>query len=368
MNIPLIDLSAQYQSIKSEIDTAIEQTIAQTAFIGGPSVKEFEEAFASYLGASQVVSCGNGTDALEIILQTLEIGSGDEVIVPTMSWVATSEVVMTAAATPVFVDVDPTTFTLNPGKVIEKINDRTKAIIPVHLYGHPADMPAIMEVAEKNELWVIEDCAQAHGATINGKKVGTWGHAAGFSFFPSKNLGCYGDGGAMVFQDSKQAERAQMIAQHGQQTRHHHVLHGRNSRLDGLQAAVLLAKLPHLDRWIAEKERVAQHYTRQLSEIASISCPQVKPNHQHGWHLYVIRTSHRDSLRENLRANGIQTGIHYPTALPFQPCYQSLGYQPQDFPFTVQCQPEILSLPMYAELTETQVDYIGRTISNAVNL
>lgn len=258
MTIPLIDLSAQYQHIKSDIDAAIERTLAQTSFIGGDSVAEFEQAFAKYLGAANVVSCGNGTDALEIILRVFNIGPGDEVLVPAMSWISTSEVIATAGATPVFVDVDPITYTINPTDLEHKVGERTKAVIPVHLYGHPADMPTVMKIAEQHNLYVIEDCAQAHGASISHQKVGTWGHAAGFSFFPSKNLGCYGDGGAMVFQDAEHAELARTIARHGQQTRHHHMLHGRNSRLDGLQAAVLLVKLPYLDQWLEAKRRIAR--------------------------------------------------------------------------------------------------------------
>lgn len=367
MSISLIDLKAQYNRLKPEIDAAIQRTIDQTSFIGGESVAQFEHDFGDYLGAAQVVSCGNGTDALEIILRVLDIGSGDEVLVPTMSWVATSEVVVTAGAVPVFVDVDPNTYTINPQEAASKITERTKAIIPVHLYGHPADMPAIMDIAQKNDLLVIEDCAQAHGATINGQKVGTWGNAAGFSFFPSKNLGCYGDGGAMAFRDAQHAEQARIIAHHGQRTRHQHVLHGRNSRLDGLQAAILLAKLPYLDRWLDEKQKVAQWYTRRLAELALIVCPSERPGYQHGWHLYVIRTPERARLKQTLQDHGIQTGIHYPTALPFLPCYQNLNHNPEDFPITSQYQPEILSLPMYAELTESQLDLITQTITDFFN-
>ena len=364
MDIPLIDLSAQYQRLKPQIDAAIEQTITQMAFIGGESIAQFEQTFANYLSASQVVSCGNGTDALEIILQVLEIGPGDEVLVPAMSWISTSEVVVTAGAMPVFIDVDPITYTISSQEAARKITKRTKAIIPVHLYGHPADMPTIMQLAEQHKLWVIEDCAQAHGATINGQKVGTWGHAAGFSFFPSKNLGCYGDGGAMVFRDEEAAERARIIARHGQQTRHHHVLHGRNSRLDGLQAAILLAKLPYLNQWIEEKSQAAQHYTQELAKVDSITTPQVQPDSKHGWHLYVIRTQQRDRLKNHLKSNGIQTGIHYPTALPFHECYQEMNHQPEEFLVTNQYQPEILSLPMYAELTESQIAHITQTITD----
>ena len=309
-----------------------------------------------------MVSCGNGTDALEIILRVLGVGPGDEVLVPAMSWISTSEVVVTAGATPVFVDVDPRTYTISTEDLRRKINERSRAVIPVHLYGQPADMPTILEIAEAHSLWVIEDCAQAHGATINGQKVGTWGHAAGFSFFPSKNLGCYGDGGGMVFRDAAHAEQARVIAHHGQQTRHHHVLHGRNSRLDGLQAAVLSAKLPYLDQWLSEKQRAARQYAQQLSVIEDIICPTEPSDDQHGWHLYVIRTPQRDRLQAVLRECGVQTGVHYPTALPFQACYAHLQHTTDDFPVTASYQPSILSLPLFAELTEAQVTRVTETI------
>ncbi len=362
MHVPLADLKAQYTSIRSEIEQAIFTTLENTSFISGPAVAQFEEAFAEYLGVAHAVGCGNGTDSLEILLQAMDIGPGDEVIVPAMSWISTSEVVVTAGATPVFVDVDPDTFTIDPTLIAAKITDRTRAIIPVHLYGHPADMPAIMAIAEQHNLRVIEDCAQAHGAAIRGQKAGTWGHAASFSFFPSKNLGAYGDAGAMVTNDAALALRVRQIARHGQERRHHHILHGRNSRLDTLQAAILLAKLPYLEQWTDQRIRWADYYQEQLGDQAPLACPIIRPDYRHVFHLYVIRHPDRDNLRKYLTEQDVQTGIHYPTALPFHPCYEYLQPRAEDFPVAHSYQSQILSIPMYAELPAEAAQYVVETI------
>ena len=239
MKIPFVDLYAQYVSIKPDIDAAIEKTIKNSSYIGGQAVKDFEKAFASYLGLSNVIACANGTDSIEILLQSFGVGKGDEVIVPAASWISTSEAVSSVGATPVFVDIEAEYYTINPALIEAAITPKTKAIIPVHLYGHPADMPAIMKIAEKHKLVVIEDCAQSHGARINGQIVGSFGNAASFSFYPGKNLGAYGDAGAMATNDDAVAEKARMIANHGQKGKHHHIMEGRNTRHDGLQAAIL---------------------------------------------------------------------------------------------------------------------------------
>ncbi len=293
----------------------------------------------------------------------MDIGPDDEVIVPAMSWISTSEVVVTAGATPVFVDVDPVTFTIDPTLIASKITERTRAIIPVHLYGHPADMPTIMTIAEEYNLRVIEDCAQAHGAAIRGKKAGTWGHAASFSFFPSKNLGAYGDAGAMATDDAALALRVRHIARHGQEKRHRHILHGRNSRLDTLQAAILLAKLPYLDQWTDQRIQWAEYYQQQLAECASLVCPSTRPDYKHVFHLYVILHPERDNLRQYLADQHIQTGIHYPTALPFQPCYEGLHHHADDFPVAHRYQSHILSIPMYAELTSEAARHVVTSIN-----
>ena len=362
MNVPFLDLFAQYQSIQSEVDAAITDTIRQSAFIKSAAVGNFEEKFADYLGASHVVSCGNGTDALEILLRVMGVGAGDEVIVPALSWISTSEVVATAGAQPVFVDIDPSSYALDVSQVEAKITERTKAIIPVHLYGHPANMPALMEVAQRHNLKVIEDCAQAHGADIQGKKIGTWGHAAAFSFFPTKNLGAMGDAGAMVLSDEALAKEARMIAHHGQESRHRHEVHGRNSRMDGLQAAVLSVKLSYLEQWTEQRIGLARHYNQQLADIAGITVPRVPADLRHVFHLYVIRTLRRDALKQYLAEHQIDSMIHYPVALPFQPCYASLSPASTDFPVAAAYQHQLLSLPLYPEMTDEALDFVAHTI------
>lgn len=364
MQISLVDLKIQYQNLKAEIDEAIAATLAETAFIGGERVTQFEQAFAEYLEVDQVVSCGNGTDSLEMLLQVLGVTAGDEVLVPAFSWISTSEVVATLGAIPVFVDIDPQTYTIDVAKLEDKLTSRTKAIIPVHLYGHPADMPAIMTLAEQHNLKVIEDCAQAHGAAIEGKKVGTWGHAASFSFFPSKNLGCYGDGGAMVLPRADLSEQARMIARHGQEKRHQHKVHGRNSRLDALQAAILSVKIKYLEEWTEQRIQHAQQYQEQLADISEIQLPTARPDCRHVYHTYVIRTDRRDALKEHLAKQQIQSAVYYPKALPFQPCYQEYNPQPADFPVVQKYQNEVLSLPMYPELTEEAIHRVSLAVKD----
>ncbi len=362
MQVSLVDLGIQYQNIKPEIDAAIASTLEETAFIGGKRVSQFEQEFAQYLGVEHVVSCGNGTDSLEILLEVFGVSAGDEVLVPALSWISTSEVVATRGAVPVFVDVDPDTYAIDTAQMEAKITPRTKAIIPVHLYGHPADMLTIMDIAKKHDLRVIEDCAQAHGAKIDGQKIGTLGHAASFSFFPSKNLGCFGDGGAMVLPDEHLADQARMIARHGQKTRHDHRLHGRNSRLDALQAAILSVKLPHLESWTELRVQHAARYAELLADVAQVHTPTTHSDCRHVFHVYVIRAERRDALKTHLGEHGVQSVVHYPVALPFQPCYDDLKLRAEDFPVAHQYQDEVLSLPMYPELTEEAI----RQVTDAV--
>ncbi len=359
--IPFVDLYAQYLSIKDEVDEAIRKTIKNASYIGGDVVTRFENSFADYLGIKHMIGCANGTDSIEILLKAFEIGAGDEVIVPAISWISTSEAVSSTGATPVFVDIEEDYFTINPLLIEKAITAKTKAIIPVHLYGHPADMPAIMKIAETYRLIVIEDCAQAHGAKINGQKTGTFGHAGSFSFYPGKNLGAYGDAGCMVTNDDLIARKARMIANHGQQGKHHHIIEGRNSRLDGMQAAILMAKLPHLDQWTEARISNAGLY-HQLLEGKRINRPLTKENYKHVFHLYVVRTGQRDELQKKLSAEGIGTSVHYPVALPFLPCYSRFQYKPEHFPVAYLYQNQILSLPMFPELTEAQITTIAEKV------
>jgi dTDP-4-amino-4,6-dideoxygalactose transaminase len=363
MKIPFADLYAQYKSIQPDIDAAIAGVIQNTSFIGGAPVQQFEKDFAAYTGIEHVIGCGNGTDSIEILLQCYGIGAGDEVIVPAASWISTSEAVSAVGAIPVFVDIEEHYYTIDPALIEAAISEKTKAIIPVHLYGHPADMPAIMEIAEKHRLFVIEDCAQCHGATINGKITGSFGHAASFSFYPGKNLGAYGDAGCMATNDAAIAAKARMIANHGQQGKHNHLMEGRNSRLDGLHAAVLSAKLPYIRQWTQQRISNAALYNQYLHN-ETVSKPVVKEGFEHVYHLYVIRAANRDGLQQQLKEAGVDTAIHYPTALPFLACYRNRNFKAAQFPVANAYQSQILSLPMYAELSSDQMKYVSDIINS----
>lgn len=361
MKVPFADLYAQYLTIKKEIDQAIETTIRNSSYIGGQAIKEFEAAFAAYLGIDHVIACANGTDSIEILLQAFGVGEGDEVIVPAISWISTSEAVSSVGATPVFVDIEKDYFTMDPALVEKAITPRTKAVIPVHLYGQPADMPAIMKIAGAHALIVIEDCAQAHGAKIAGRTVGTYGHASSFSFYPGKNLGAYGDAGCMATNDPAIAEKSRMISQHGQKGKHNHLIEGRNSRLDGLQAAILLAKLPHLEKWTEARIAAARKYDILLRN-AGVTLPPTRAHVRHVFHLYVIRTEGRDRLQGALTDAEVETAIHYPTALPFLPCYRDRDLKPGDFPVAYCSQKSILSLPLFPELGDDSIHHVCATI------
>lgn len=363
MRVPFVDLYAQYQSIKEDIDTAIAETIRQSSYIGGKQVAGFEEAFAAYCGVKHVVACANGTDSLEIILKAWGIGEGDEVIVPAHSWISTSEAVSNTGAIPVFVDVEADYFTIDPALIEQAITANTKAIIPVHLYGHPADMPAIMQLAKKYELKVLEDCAQSHGASVHGKSTGTFGDAASYSFYPGKNLGAYGDAGCMTTDDEELAATLRMIANHGQKGKHNHLMEGRNSRLDGLQAAILSAKLPYLLQWTKARIAHAANYSKLLQQTG-VDTPVVKEGFDHVYHLYVLKTNQRDRLMLLLKENGVETAIHYPTALPFLPCYAHRGFKSTDFPAAFANQSSIISIPLYPELTQEQIGHITSLIAS----
>ena len=360
VKMPFVDLHAQYLTIKSEIDQAIADVIRQSAYIRGPYVEGFEAAFATAIGIKHCISCANGTDALYITMRGLGLKAGDEVITTAHSWIATSETITQAGGRVVFCDTDKDTFTIDAQQIEAKITPRTVGIIPVHLYGQPADMEAIMALAQKHKLWVIEDCAQAHCAMQHGRMVGTFGNAATFSFYPGKNLGAYGDAGCMVTNDDHLADWCATFARHG--GKGDHVMEGINSRMDGLQAAVLSVKLPHLAKWTQARQRVAARYDELLAGVGDIVTPKVAPGRTHVYHLYVIRTARRDALREHLAAGGVPTVINYPKALPYYPAYAYLGHGPEDFPVACANQTRILSIPLYPEMADWAIDYVVDSI------
>ncbi len=363
MNIPFVDLQNQYQSIKKEIDAVVQDVMAKAAFIGGPHVQSFEEDFAKFCGVKHCIGVGNGTDAIFIALKTLGIGPGDEVITAANSFIATSEAVTLTGARVVFVDIDPKTYNVDTSKIEEKITSRTKAIIPVHLYGQPADMDPIIALAKKHSLKIVEDCAQAHGAVYKGRILGSIGDMAAFSFYPGKNLGAYGDAGAIVTNDEALAKRARMFANHGRVDKYDHEMEGVNSRLDGLQAAILGVKLKHIDAWSEARRKNAYLYNEHLKGTGLI-LPLEIIDVRAVYHLYVVRTKKesRQKLQDHLNSKGIATGIHYPIALPNLKAYSYLDHKKSDFPEATNASEEILSLPMYPELSESQIQFIAQEV------
>jgi dTDP-4-amino-4,6-dideoxygalactose transaminase len=357
MTIPYVNLEAELCSIREEIQAAIDRVLNHTAFILGPEVSLFEEDFAAYCGARYAVGVDSGVSALELGMRALGIGPGDEVITPAHSFIASSSAISFTGARPVLVDVDPVTYNIDPYEVRRSITPRTRAVMPVHLYGQPADMDAILEVAEAYGLWVIEDACQAHGARYKGRRVGSLGHIAAFSFYPAKNLGAYGDAGAVVTNDAKVADTVRMMRNYGQSEKYQHGFLGCNHRLDTLQAAVLLVKLRYLDHWNARRAELAQLYTRLLAN-SEVTTPKVAPGCDHVYHLYVIQSEDRDGLQAFLRKRGIDTGIHYPIPIHLQRAYTSLGYRPGAFPVTESSATRLLSLPMFPELKETELQYV----------
>lgn len=364
MKVPFVDLKAQYLSIQGEIDAAIHDIINNTAFIGGKPVNDFEAEFAALYGIQHCISVANGTDSLYIIMKMLGVGQGDEVVTVANSWISSSETISQTGAKPVFVDIDPDYYSLNEYLLEAAITSKTKAIIPVHLHGQSANMDEVMRIANKYNLPVIEDCAQSHFSEFKGKRVGTFGIAASFSFYPGKNLGAYGDAGAIITNDAVLAEKCKMYARHGALKKHEHQIEGINSRLDGLQAAILSAKLPHILDWTSARVRCADVYDKLLSGIPSIVTPKRRENTQHSYHLYVIRAENRDGLAQHLKACNIETAIHYPTALPNLKAYAYLGHKAEDFPVATAYQSHILSLPIYPELSVSQIEYVAECIKS----
>ena len=364
MNIPFVDLKAQYREIKEEIDHTIQGVILESAFIGGKYLKSLEQNFANYLGVKHCIGVANGTDALSIALASLGIKKGDEVITVANSFIATSEAVTRIGAKVVFVDCQKDTLLIDVLKIEEAITEHTKAIIPVHLYGQPVDMEKILEIAERYKLYVIEDAAQAHGAQYKGQKVGTLGDCACFSFYPGKNLGAYGDAGAIVTNNDQLAKQVRMYANHGRIEKYNHEFEGINSRLDGLQAAILDVKLKHLEEWNERRRAVAKIYDEQFKE--SVVIPSVSPAVRHVYHLYVIRVQKRDKVRELLTQSGVSTGIHYPIPLPFLKAYRYLGYQPADFPVAYKYKDELLSLPIHGNMSDEHVEYVITQVKDVI--
>lgn len=361
MTIPLVDLKAQFRSIEEEIKGAISRVVENTAFILGKEVELFEQEFSLYTGAKFVVGVGSGTDALHLALRALGVGQGDEVITTPNSFIATALAVSYVGAKPIFVDIEPDTYNIDPSKIEEAITSRTRAIIPVHLYGHPADIDLVMDVARSHDLKVVEDACQSHGAEYKGKKTGSIGDIGCFSFYPGKNLGAYGDGGAITTNDRAVAERIKMLRNYGEGQKYYHESKGFNSRLDAIQAAVLRVKLLKLDAWNEGRRRNAGLYNKLLGNL-DIMPPIERDYAKHVYHLYVIHVSRRDDLLGYLKSKGIYAGIHYPIPIHLQKAYVDLDYSSGAFPITERYAGEIISLPMFPELTEEQIGYVASEI------
>jgi dTDP-4-amino-4,6-dideoxygalactose transaminase len=359
--IPFVDLKAQYLSIKSEIDTAVLKVLESTQFVLGSEVTALEGEFAQYCEADYGIAVNTGTSALHLALLAAGIGPGDEVITVPFTFVATVAAIGYTGATPVFVDIDPVSYTIDVTQIEKAITERTKAILPVHLYGQPADMEPILETARRHGLIVIEDAAQAHGAEYKGRRVGSIGDIGCFSFYPGKNLGAYGEGGMAVTNNPEYANTMCMLRDWGQERRYHHVLKGYNYRMDGIQGAILRVKLRYIEAWTEARRAHAAQYDELLAN-SDVKTPVVMPYSRHVYHVYAVRSPQRAILQQKLQEQGIQTGIHYPIPVHLQPAYADLGYQPGDFPNSELAANEVLSLPMYAELSEEQVKVVSTAL------
>lgn len=358
MKVPFLDLYEQYKKISKEIDDSFHSVFHDTTFLGGSQVKKFEENYAHYLDVKHCIGVGNGTDAMIISLKALGIGKGDEVIVPANTFIATSEAVTAVGAQPVFVDCDPDFYTIDVAKIKSAITSKTKAIIPVHLYGHPVDMDEIIEIAVNNDLFIIENASQAHGAIYKGKKVGSLGDIGTFGFNPGCNFGAYGNGGAIVTNNDQLAKLSRLYANHGRVSKYDHEIEGMNSCLDDIQAAMLNVKLNYLDLWNRTRKQIAHMYDRDLKSFEGIVTPEKKRDVRPVYNYYVVRINHRKSVRKYLHKEGVETGIHYPIGLPFLSAYKKYNFKPEDFPVTYNYQNKLLSLPVYPELKKQSVNYI----------
>ena len=364
VRVPFVDLQAQQRDIGGEVGAAVEDVLTRCDFILGAAVERFEAAYAGYIGVRYAIGVGTGLAAIEIALRAHGIGPGDEVITPANTFIATVLAIEAVGARPVLVDVDPDTYLIDPAAVTAAIGPRTRAILPVHLYGQPVELDEILAIAERSRLLVIEDAAQAHGARYKGRRAGSFGHSAAFSFYPAKNLGACGDGGMIVTDDDRIAERARVLRNYGQRAKYHHSMVGTNSRLDTMQAAILAVKLLHLDEWNAARRRHASAYGERLDGV--VRTPAAAAHVEHVYHLYVIQTDRRDAVQQHLRASGVDTGIHYPVPVHLQEACAHLGHRVGDFPVAEAAAARILSLPMYPELAEAQLAHVTASIAEAL--
>jgi dTDP-4-amino-4,6-dideoxygalactose transaminase len=358
MQVPFLDLKAQHDPLKAELMASVQEVIDRSAFAGGPFVEKFEEEFAPFCQARHAIGVGNGTDALWFALLALGVGPGDEVITVPNTFMATAEAISFTGAKPVFVDIDEHTHTLDPRLLARAITPRTKAVIPVHLYGQMADMDPIMEIARKHNLWVVEDACQAHGAEYKGRRAGSIGHAGCFSFYPGKNLGAWGEAGAVVTNDPALAQKVKVLRDHGQESKYHHSHIGWNGRMDGIQAAVLRVKLKGLDKGNAARRKNARLYAERLAGIENLVVAPAAGYGVHVYHIYVVRVGERDRILKAMADKGISCGIHYPKPVHLQKAYESLGHRAGSFPVAERCAKEILSLPMFPELTSAQIEAV----------
>ncbi len=361
-SIPLVNLQRQAQTYRDAFQASFTDLLDRADFIGGAAVTQFEQAFAQYCWTQHCVGVGNGTDALYLIFRALGLQPGDEVITSTMSFIATAEIFAPLGVKVVFADIDPLTYTLDAAQVARLITEKTKALLPVHLYGQPADLAALRQLADQHGLFLIEDAAQAHGAEFAGQRIGSWGQAAAFSFYPGKNLGAFGDGGGITTNDAELAHKIRMLANHGRLTKYEHAVEGVNSRLDTVQASILLTKLGHLDVWNARRNEIAAFYNNALSGVPDLKLPRLGANRSHVYHLYVVQTAQRDALLQFLNAQGIQAAIHYPIPLHLQPAFAHLGYPTGAFPHAETLSQQCLSLPLCPELSMAEAEEVVRAV------
>lgn len=364
MNIQFVDLKRQYLLHKSGIDRAISEVINETAFISGKYASKFEEEFSQLYGANYCVTTANGTDSLYIIMKSLGIGPGDEVVTVCNSWISSSETISQTGATPIFVDIDQNYFSIDENQIESKINNKTKALLVVHLHGQVCQMDLIKKIADKHNLHLVEDCAQSHFSEFSGTKAGLFGIAGSFSFYPGKNLGAYGDAGAIITNNESLALECRRFANHGSLVKHNHVIEGINSRMDGIQANILKYKLKYIEEWTEKRIEIAKQYTSRLKSIPQVQCPIIRPKSKHSFHVYQIEVEKRQDLQEFLKLKGIPTTLHYPTPLPFLPCYNHLKYTSYDFPVVFEKSTKILSIPIFPELKNSELDHIVNSIES----